>query len=48
MTDREEIIIDAVDVSQCEFYIYYSSDRYPHRCGIHKDMFGMLELSLCK
>ena len=41
MTDKEKIIIDGVDVSQCEFYIYYSSDRYPHRCGIHKDMFGM-------
>lgn len=41
MTDKEQIIIDGVDVSQCEFYIYYSSDRYPHRCGIHRDMFGM-------
>lgn len=41
MEDKEKIIIDGVDVSQCEFYIYYSSDRYPHRCGMHKDMFGM-------
>lgn len=41
MLDKEQIIIDGVDVSQCEFYIYYSSDRYPHRCGIHRDMFGM-------
>ena len=41
MTDKEKIIIDGVNVSQCEFYIYYSSDRYPHRCGIHKDMFGI-------
>lgn len=41
MTDKEQIIIDGVNVSECEFYIYYSSDRYPHRCGIHKDMFGM-------
>ena len=41
MTNKEQIIIDGVDVSQCEFYIYYSSDRYPHRCGMHKDMFGM-------
>lgn len=41
MEDNEQIIIDGVNVSQCEFYIYYSSDRYPHRCGIHRDMFGM-------
>lgn len=40
MEDKEKII-NRVDVSQCEFYVYYSSDRYPHRCGIHKDMFGM-------
>ena len=41
MTDKEKIIIDGADVSQCEFYIYYFSDKYPNRCGIHKDMFGM-------
>ena len=41
MENKEEIIIDGVDVSQCKFYVCYDLDKFPHRCYLHKDMFGL-------
>lgn len=38
---KEQIIIDGVDVSECEFYVHYDYGKFPHGCSLHKDMFGM-------
>ena len=41
MTDKEQIIIDGVDVSKCEFYMHYDYGKFSHGCSLHKDMFGL-------
>lgn len=38
---KEQIIIDGVDVSECEFYVHYDYGKFPHGCSLHKDMFGL-------
>lgn len=38
---KEQIIIDGVDVSECEFYVHYDHGKFPHGCSLHKDMFGL-------
>ena len=37
---NKQIIIDGVDVSECEFYSYIESNKYPHRCTCYEDMYG--------
>ena len=39
--DKEQIIIDGVDVSKCEFYMHYDYGKFSHGCSLHKDMFGL-------
>ena len=41
MTDKEQIIIDGVDVSKCEFYMHYDYGKFSHGCSLYKDMFGL-------
>ena len=36
-----QIIIDGVDVSKCEFYMHYDYGKFSHGCSLHKDMFGL-------
>ena len=38
---KEQIIIDGIDVSGCEFYVHYDYGRFSHGCSLHKDMFGL-------
>ena len=41
MTDKEQIIIDSVDVSECEFHQIEANELYPkaHYCGSMKNTF---------
>lgn len=41
MTDKEQIMIHGVDVSECEFYVHSDYGKFPHGCSLHKDMFGL-------
>ncbi len=41
MNPIEQIIIDGVDVSKCEFYMHYDYGKFSHGCSLHKDMFGL-------